>query len=116
MIQKIMFNSAELAAFHEAGHVETALQEGVTIVGVELYRERPRSYGRTRTHKPDTHLQRMHVALGGFAAEFVLYRASRLVKEDGQPPTEKEFLDHVFNNAVEDRISYFGQDLSTSGL
>lgn len=105
----IVFNSPELACLHEAGHAETALSVGARVVEVELYREIPRSYGRTRVERDNT--QRRHIALGGFAVEYLLFRANRLVKQDGRPPTEKEFVDSAIDNASEDRVGYFGQDL-----
>ncbi len=104
----IVFNSAELACLHEAGHAETALNVGARVVEMELYRQEPRSYGRTRVNRTED--QRCHIALGGFAVEYLLFRAGRLVKQDGQPPTEKEFIDYAINNAVEDRINFFGHD------
>jgi len=56
--------------------------------------------------------QRPHIALGGFAAEYLLFKADRLQKQDGQPPSEKEFIDFAIGNASEDRINFFGADHS----
>ena len=75
---------------------------------MKLYRETPRSYGRTRVERDD--LQRRHIALGGFAVEYLLFTSNRLVKQDGRPPTEKEVIDFAMDNANDDRISYFGRD------
>lgn len=108
MAPMIVFNSPELACFHEAGHAETALGVGARIVEIKLCRQQPRSYGRTRVDRNED--QRRHIALGGFAAEYLLFKAERLVKPDGVPPTEKEFIDLAMDNAIEDRISFFGQD------
>ena len=108
MTHTVVFNSPELACLHEAGHAETALKVGARVVEMELYRELPRSYGRTRV-EGDTG-QRRHIALGGFAVEYLLFRAGRLVNQDGRPPTEKEFIDFAIDNAGDDRISYFGRD------
>src|SRR4051794_36699855 len=108
MTYPVVFNSPELACLHEAGHAETALGVGARVVEMELYRETPRSFGRTRVERNDS--QRRHIALGGFAVEYLLFRAARLVKQDGQPPTEKEFIDFAIDNAGDDRVSYFGRD------
>jgi hypothetical protein len=115
MTHTVVFDSPELACFHEAGHAETAIQVGARVIEIELCREVPRSYGRCRIDRDD--LQRKHIALGGFAVEYLLFKAGRLVKQDGQPPTEKEFINYAIGNASEDRVSYFGTDLtSPSGV
>jgi hypothetical protein len=106
----VMFGSVELVCLHEAGHAEVALAEGARVVEMELYRADPRNYGRTRVDR--TELQRPHIALGGFAAEYHLYRAGRLIRQDGMPPTEKEFIDYAFDNAVEDKINFYGSNLA----
>lgn len=104
----VMFGSAELVCLHEAGHAEVALAEGARVVEMELCRAEPRNYGRTRVNR--TELQRPHIALGGFAVEYRLYRAGRLVKKDGKPPTEKEFIDYAIDNAIEDKINFYGSN------
>ena len=59
-----------------------------------------------------TALQAPHIALGGFAAEYTLYRAGRLLKKSGEPPNEKEFINYAIGNAHDDRKAFFGQDFS----
>lgn len=108
MSSKIVFDSPELTCFHEAGHAEAALSCGVQITEIVLYREQPRSYARSRISR--TELQRKPIALGGFAVEYKLYKAGRLLKQDGTPPSEKEFIDYAIGNARDDRISYFDGD------
>ncbi len=98
MRQIVIFNSPENAAFHEAGHALTALAVGATVVEMELYLDPIRAYGRTRTNR--TREQARHIALGGFAAEYLLYIAGRLVKQDGTAPSESEFIDHAYRNAA----------------
>ena len=100
MKQQIMFKTPEYACVHEAGHAVTALSVGATVVEMKLYREPQRSYGRTRVDRTED--QAPHIALGGFAAEYLLYVADRLLKEDGALPTEKEFIDYAYRNAVDD--------------
>ncbi len=79
---------------------------------MELYREQPRSYGRTRIEKePDRHIeQRRLIALGGFGAECLLYYAGRLRKEDGTRPSESEFVQYAYRNAAEDFAAFWGTD------
>lgn len=52
--------------------------------------------------------------MGGFAVEYRLYKAGRLLKQDGTPPSEKEFIDHAIDNALEDRINFFGGNCQQS--
>lgn len=96
----VTFNSPEYACFHEAGHAVAAHSVGATVVEMVLYREPQRSYGRTRADR--TELQAPCIALGGFAAEYLLYKLGRLVKQDGEKPSEKEFIDYAYRNAKED--------------
>ncbi len=46
----VMFNSPEFVCLHE-GHAVTALSVGARVVELELYREKPRSYGGTRADR-----------------------------------------------------------------
>lgn len=101
----ILYNSPELAAWHEAGHVETALRVGATVVKVELYRGCSRSHGRTRVDRTDA--QAGHIALGGFAVEVLLYLQGRLHDADGTPMTMKEFIDGAIRNAADDYAAFW---------
>ena len=111
--QKIAFNSAELVCFHEAGHAVSAYDCGATVIGMELFRAETRPKGLTRVSR--NHQQKPLIAVGGFAAEYVLFKAGRLEKEDNTAPTEKEFINHAADNAHDDRISYFGRDCREGG-
>lgn len=115
MQQKIILNSPEYACFHEAGHAEVALRVGARVLEMELFREQPRSYGRTQIKKTeDRHIeQRRLIALGGFAAEFLLYSAGRLVNEDGTSPTESEFIQYAYRNVALDFVAFWGTDNPT---
>ena len=114
MPEKIIYDSAELACFHEAGHAVAALDAGARVVEMELYRDPVRSHGRTRCDR--TEAQKPHIALGGFAVEYRLYQEGRLLKKDGNAPSQKEFMDTSIDNASDDRKSYFGGDFSKDGL
>lgn len=98
---QVVFNSPEYACFHEAGHVETALSVGARVVEIELYLETSRSSGRVCADR--TEEQGKQIALGGFAVEYLLYKADRLLNKDGVKPSEKEFIDFAFNNTEDDR-------------
>ena len=100
MKQLVTFNSPEYVCFHEAGHAVAARAVGATVVEMALYRESQCNYGRTRANR--NHCQARYIALGGFAAEYLLYELGRLVKEDGMPPTEKEFVHYAYRNAHDD--------------
>ena len=100
MKQLVAFNSPEYVCFHEAGHAVAAHAVGATVDEMVLYREPQRPYGRTRADR--TECQASYIALGGFAAEYLLYRSGRLVKQDGEVPSEKEFIDYAYRNANED--------------
>ena len=100
MKQLVTFKSPEYVCFHEAGHAVAAYSVGATVVEMVLYREPQRNYGRTRADRTD--VQARYIALGGFAAEYMLYKQGRLVKEDGMLPTEKEFVHYAYENARDD--------------
>lgn len=100
MSTKITSGSAEHVCFHEAGHAIVALDVGASVVEMELYLDPQRNHGRSRMDR--TQEQARHIALGGFAAEYLLYKAGHLVKSDGSPLTEKEFIDLAYNNASDD--------------
>jgi len=109
--EEIVFDSPELAALHEAGHVSLAIACGARVVEVELYREAPRSRGRTRVER--TEEQRFTIAVGGLAAEIRLYQARRLRRTDGSEPTEAEFVRYALGtNAADDKVRFYGTDLT----
>ncbi|HCF9476685.1 hypothetical protein [Pseudomonas aeruginosa] len=112
MLQKIVIDSPEYACFHEAGHAEVALRVGARVLEMELYREQSRSWGRTQVEKKqDCHIeQSRRIALGGFAAEYMLYRSGRILNEDGSSPTESQFTQHAYRNAALDLVAFWGTD------
>lgn len=109
MLHNIIVNSPEYACFHEAGHAETALRVGARVSEMELYIEQPRSYGRTRVEKKqDRYIeQSRRIALGGFAAEYILYRAGRIVNEDGTSMSESQFIQYAYGNAAQDFAAFW---------
>ena len=109
MLHNIVVNSPEYACFHEAGHAEAALRVGARVLEMELYKEQPRSYGRTRVEKKqDSYIEQSRcIALGGFAAEYILYRAGRIVNEDGTSMSESQFIQYAYGNAEQDFAAFW---------
>jgi len=94
---KVVVTARELAAFHEAGHVEAALGCGAHVTSVAVYQEPV--HGRTEiVTRGGEDLRRIRAA--GYAAEFQLWRAGRLVMEDGL--SEEEFTRRALNRASRD--------------
>jgi len=68
--QKVGFLTRELAAFHEAAHIFTAIKTGALVHRAELINE-PHPHGRSRIERNDA-FQGICVACAGFAAEYEL--------------------------------------------
>ncbi|WNJ90077.1 hypothetical protein [Bosea sp. 685] len=105
MPPKITYGSYELVCFHEAGHAATAIQVGAQINEIEIYEDNGRYFGRTNANRTDE--QSRHILLGGFAAEYQIYEAGRLVKPDGNAPDKSEFIYNSIRNATIDRQKFF---------
>lgn len=111
MTPMVIFDSPEYACFHEAGHAELAIYLGAKVNEIVLHRAIPRSFGRTNVNR--TEEQRRPISYGGFAAEYILFRTNRLRKQDGTPPSEKEFINYGMVNASDDLTVFFGADIQT---
>jgi hypothetical protein len=88
----IVFDSAELACIHEAGHAEVALRLGAMLLrwsSIEI--SRGPMVGRGLSGRTPS-------------AGTSLWAVSR--------PSEKEFIDYAISNALNDRIAFFGGDVS----
>jgi hypothetical protein len=109
MTPLVEFDSPEYACFHEAGHAELAIYLGARVNEIVLHRVNPRSFGRTRVDR--TEQQRGPISLGGFAAEYILFRANRLRKQDGTAPSEKDFINYGMTNASDDLAAFYGDDI-----
>lgn len=110
MSASIEINSLPYVCLHEAGHAAATYLEGGTVEFVQLMQtQNGRFGGRTRTQRPET-ADRKAIASAGFAIEYLLFKAGRVVSADGNLVTEKAFIDAALNNATEDRISFFGSD------
>jgi hypothetical protein len=118
--QVITVNSLEYAAVHEGGHAAAAIVKGAIVVEMELYPDPVRNSGRTRVCRNED--QARFIALGGFAAEYLLFRANRLVGAGGLPiSSDKEFIDIAFRNAADDYQSFWinhagSADSKTTGI
>jgi hypothetical protein len=113
MTPLIVFDSPDYACFHEAGHAELAIYLDAPVKEIQLYRESERSYGRTRIDR--TEHQRRRIALGGFSAEYTLFRAKRLRKSDGTEPSELEFIQYGLANARDDLEAFYGDAIEEFG-
>jgi hypothetical protein len=104
--------SAELAARHEAGHVQMLLAAGVVPALVELIDDAEGPCGRTKPPKvrvPNDVTR--EVAVAGYAVELRRYRDGRLVDEKGTPISERNFIaEAVAQNAAKDKVTYFGEN------
>jgi hypothetical protein len=111
MPTSIEINSLPYVCMHEAGHVVAIYLEGGIVEFVELLEpQNGRFGGRTRPQRLDGAESLKTVASAGFAVEYLLFRAGRVVSNDGNPITEKAFHYAAMNNATIDRISFFGYD------
>lgn len=89
----------ELVCFHEAGHVITAVTIGARVVNVSILAGPP-PYGFTKIDRTDP--QAAFIACGGFAAEYHLWKTSRLVDSAGRPVDLGTLLSEAQQNAKKD--------------
>jgi hypothetical protein len=93
--------------FHEAGHAIVALGMGADVEFVELFAE---GGGRCRINRTDDKLLAKCIAAGGYAVEFLLYKAGRLRTPNGVGLTDRDFINLGMANAWDDKKSFFGAD------
>ncbi|RFC33475.1 MAG: hypothetical protein DID92_2727744938 [Candidatus Nitrotoga sp. SPKER] len=98
---KIELNSREYECWHEAGHALVCMTLGGSVEFIEFVDD-PACQGKARTRCEVTLNIRKHVACGGFAAEYYLYKSGRL------EATEKQFVSTALVNAFLDKQSFFG--------
>lgn len=108
MTTKIALKDLVYVCLHEAGHAVATYAVGGSVELVEILTEHAKARGRARANRPANQAQT--IAAAGFAVEYLLFQANRLVAEDGTPLLEKAFIDASMNNATEDKISFFGSD------
>lgn len=97
--QRISILSPELVCFHEAGHVVTAATIGARVARVALLAGPP-PHGVSSIER--TPPQAPYIACGGFAAEYFLTQAKRLVDRSGRLADAGLFLSEAQQNAQED--------------
>lgn len=78
---------------------------GAKPVEMHLYREKGKSFGRTRIERNEDQAQ--YICLGGFAAEIVLYRAKITMLNGATLATEKALIDIAYANASDDYDKYW---------
>ena len=96
---RISILSPELVCFHEAGHVVTAATIGARVARVSLL-DGPPPHGVSSIER--TPPQAPFIACGGFAAEYFLTQAKRLVDRSGKVADAGLFLSEAQHNAQED--------------
>ncbi len=97
----IEINSFEYQCWHEVGHAVTCLYMGGDVEFIEFIEDQSH-YGLARARCTVTLDIRRYVACGGFATEYILYKAGNLSKT-----TDTEFIQVMFKNADLDRNSFF---------
>lgn len=108
MPTSIVIDSSRYVCLHEAGHAAaTYLQHGIVEFVEIIQSTNDRIGGRTRTNLPPT-ADGKTIASAGFAIEYLLFKEGRIVSSDGEPITEKGFIDAAINNAAEDKVNFFG--------
>lgn len=116
MPTSIRVDSRTYVCFHEAGHAVATYLENGTVDFVELILSpEGRLGGRTRVNRA-TSSEGRTIASAGFAAEYLLFKAGRIVDSLGVQISEKAFIDASMNNAREDKVSFFGIDHMRNGL
>ena len=101
----IEISSTLYMCFHEAGHIETACQFGVTVERAVVEDDAdPRSSIR---HK-DMSTKRP-VACGGYSAERILFESDRLIDQQGDPVSLEEFNRQAMVNARLDKRPFYLQ-------
>jgi hypothetical protein len=97
-----------LRCFHEAGHAAATYQVGGHVVLIDTNTGIPHLPAKTTAQRPE---EGKHViAAAGFAIEYLLFKQQRLVDGSGAPLSEKAFINQAFDNAIEDKIAFFGED------
>lgn len=97
-----------LICLHEAGHAAAALMVGIAPALVEL-NDDPTLAGPARSRVArGSKVQRRTIACAGFAVEYLLYDAGRLVDGLGAPVDERGFIQVATGqNAFEDKERFF---------
>lgn len=110
----IQVNSKLHICFHEAGHIEAACLWGATVREVEI-----EASGNPRTlitHKADLSTK-VPIACGGYAVEWLLFNASRLVDDQGKLLSEQAFKSQAMENARLDKLPfYIKEPIDESGI
>jgi hypothetical protein len=99
----IQFDSTEYVYWHEVGHATVCLVLGGEVELIELVDD-ANALGRARARCAPRPQARQHVACGGFAIEYYLYKNGYL-----PPVTEAEMIEILFRNSDIDRQMYWNR-------
>lgn len=103
---KILMNSDEFKAWHEAGHATVCLHLGGDVDTIEFLEGEARGFAVARCCDVMSDEER-HVACGGFAAEYHLLRSGYVEGIDiDDPQAVDEVSALVFGNAWSDRQAF----------
>lgn len=108
MTSQIAITDLTYVCLHEAGHAVATYAVGGTVECLELPKEHAKARGVARANRPQD--QSHIIAAAGFAVEYLLFQANRLLAADGTPLSQKAFIDAAMDNSSGDRISFFGSD------
>ena len=99
-------------ALHEVGHVLFAYLLGrhtnIIVFTPDSYRSE------ARANLSITVTTRSRIALGGFAIEYLLFKAGNIVDSSGAVITESAFIQQAMKNASSDKQQFFKGDFMES--
>lgn len=107
----IRINEKPYMCLHEAGHVFATYLAGGYVELVEMMNN-PGGKAHARVSAHFDRSARKLIACGGFAVEYLLYRAGRIVDSEGITITEKSFINASIANARLDKLSFFDGDFA----
>lgn len=108
MTTKIALTDSVYVCLHEAGHAAATYAVGGTVEFIEILTDHAKARGRARANRPPHDAQT--IAAAGFAVEYLLFQADRLLAEDHTPLSEKSFIGESMKNSSEDKILFFGSN------
>lgn len=99
MTTKIALSDLAYVCLHEAGHAAATYAVGGTVEFIEILADHAKARGRARANRPPH--GRQAIAAAGFAVEYLLFQADRLLAEDHTSLSEKNFISESMKNSSE---------------
>lgn len=110
--RKIAIGDDLYVALHEVGHVLFAYLLGRHANIIAFTPDSHRS--EARADLSITVITRSRIALGGFAIEYLLFKAGNIVDSTGAAITESVFVQQAMKNASSDKQQFFKGDFMES--